>query len=198
MSVYRRKLVIVGDGAVGKTSLLIRYTCGKFPEKYLPGVFENYVADIQVDSQNLELALWDTAGQESYDRLRPLSYPGANVILLAFSIDNPDSLENVHEKWINEIQHFAPTVPFILVGCKKDLEEDEETVKDLARCYQRPTTFDEGLAIALKVGAGQYLECSAKTGEGVAEVFEVAARAAMEPPSRTHTDRRKRGPCVVL
>lgn len=65
---------------------------------YIPTVFENYVADIQVDGKQVELALWDTAGQEDYDRLRPLSYPDTDVVLICFAIDSPDSLENVEEK----------------------------------------------------------------------------------------------------
>jgi Ras homolog gene family, member A len=65
---------------------------------YVPTVFENYVADVEVDGKHVELALWDTAGQEDYDRLRPLSYPDSHVILICFSIDSPDSLDNVQEK----------------------------------------------------------------------------------------------------
>ena len=69
----------------------------------------------------VELALWDTAGQEDYDRLRPLSYPDTDVILICFSIDSPDSLQNVVEKWTPEVRHFCPKVPVILVGNKRDL-----------------------------------------------------------------------------
>ena len=65
---------------------------------YVPTVFENYVADVEVDGKHVELALWDTAGQEDYDRLRPLSYPDSHVILICFAIDSPDSLDNVQEK----------------------------------------------------------------------------------------------------
>jgi Ras family protein A len=64
----------------------------------VPTVFENYVADVEVDGKHVELALWDTAGQEDYDRLRPLSYPDSHVILVCFAIDSPDSLDNVQEK----------------------------------------------------------------------------------------------------
>ncbi|RXM35074.1 RNA-binding protein 10 [Acipenser ruthenus] len=92
MAAIRKKLVIVGDGACGKTCLLIVFSKDQFPEVYVPTVFENYVADIEVDSKQVELALWDTAGQEDYDRLRPLSYPDTDVILMCFSIDSPDSL----------------------------------------------------------------------------------------------------------
>ena len=61
-------------------------------------MFENYVADVEVDQKHVELALWDTAGQEDYDRLRPLSYPDSHVILICFAVDSPDSLDNVQEK----------------------------------------------------------------------------------------------------
>lgn len=65
---------------------------------YVPTVFENYVADVEVDGKHVELALWDTAGQEDYDRLRPLSYPDSHVVLICFAVDSPDSLDNVVEK----------------------------------------------------------------------------------------------------
>ena len=63
-------------------------------------MFETYVADVEVDQRHVELALWDTAGQEDYDRLRPLSYPDSHVILICFAVDSPDSLDNVQEKVI--------------------------------------------------------------------------------------------------
>lgn len=77
----------------------------------------------------MELALWDTAGQEDYDRLRPLSYPDTDVILMCFSVDSPDSLENIPEKWTPEVKHFCPNVPIILVGNKKDLRNDPNTMR---------------------------------------------------------------------
>lgn len=98
-----------------QTCLLIVFSKGTFPEVplfsclsehcvtvavqvYVPTVFENYVADVEVDNKHVELALWDTAGQEDYDRLRPLSYPDSHVILICFAVDSPDSLDNVQEK----------------------------------------------------------------------------------------------------
>jgi len=131
MATIRKKLVIVGDGACGKTCCLITFSKDQFPEVYVPTVFENYVADIEVDGKQVELALWDTAGQEDYDRLRPLSYPDTDVILMCFSIDSPDSLENIPEKWTPEVRHFCPNVPIILVGNKKDLRNDMNTIKEL-------------------------------------------------------------------
>ncbi|NXQ68907.1 RHOA protein, partial [Quiscalus mexicanus] len=196
MAAIRKKLVIVGDGACGKTCLLIVFSKDQFPEVYVPTVFENYVADIEVDGKQVELALWDTAGQEDYDRLRPLSYPDTDVILMCFSIDSPDSLENIPEKWTPEVKHFCPNVPIILVGNKKDLRNDEHTRRELAKmkqavwlwavltcCFvllQEPVKPEEGRDMANRIGAFGYMECSAKTKDGVREVFEMATRAALQ------------------
>jgi len=70
-----------------------------FIQRYVPTVFENYVTDCRVDGKSVQLALWDTAGQEDYERLRPLAYSQAHVILIAFSVSSPDSLHNITTKW---------------------------------------------------------------------------------------------------
>jgi Ras family protein A len=192
MAAIRKKLVIVGDGACGKTCLLIVFSKDNFPEVYVPTVFENYVADIEVDGKCVELALWDTAGQEDYDRLRPLSYPDTDVILMCFAIDSPDSLENIPEKWTPEVKHFCPNVPIILVGNKKDLRNDEVTKKELGKLKLEPVKAEDGRQMAGTINAYEYLECSAKTKEGVREVFEAATRAALQ------TKKRKKKICLVL
>ncbi|SCU98633.1 LAFA_0G19262g1_1 [Lachancea sp. 'fantastica'] len=198
----RKKLVIVGDGACGKTCLLIVFSKGQFPEVYVPTVFENYVADVEVDGRRVELALWDTAGQEDYDRLRPLSYPDSSVVLICFSIDLPDSLDNVQEKWIAEVSHFCQGVPVVLVGCKVDLRDDMATLEALTATGQHPVTGAEAQAVADQIGASAYYECSAKTGYGVPEVFEAATRAAIAGKtspikSKNGTPKRKKK-CVIL
>ncbi|KAI8052883.1 P-loop containing nucleoside triphosphate hydrolase protein [Syncephalis plumigaleata] len=120
----RKKLVVVGDGACGKTCLLIVYSTGSFPQGYLPTVFENYLAHVKTSNgRQVELALWDTAGQEEYDRLRPLSYPETDVVLICFSVVNGRSFYNVADKWAPEVSHFCEHVPTILVGCKTDLRK---------------------------------------------------------------------------
>jgi small GTP-binding protein len=171
----RRKLVIVGDGACGKTSLLCSFALGEFPREYQPTIFENYVAEIRLDGKPVQLALWDTAGQEEYERLRPLSYSKSHVILIAFAIDTPDSLDNVTVKWIEEVRSICgPTIPILLVGCKADLRPPP-TSPDISKFVSRT----QAERVASAIGARAYKECSALKIEGVDDVFEAATRASM-------------------
>lgn len=179
----RVKLVVVGDGAIGKTSLLIRYATGEFPTEYLPTVFENYTAQMKKDSDVILLHLWDTAGQEEYDRLRPLSYPGADVVLLCFSTINQASFEAIREKWAPEIHHYIPNIPHILVGTKIDLREAKHPDPNSGKF--EPITYDQGVAMATEIKASTYMEVCSKTGEGVQEVFTEAVNQVIRDRSGT-------------
>ena len=180
MASIRKKLVIVGDDACGKTSLLFVFSKDEFPDLYEPIVFDNCLTEIEVNGKLVELELWDTTGQESYDRLRPLSYPDTDVILMCFSIDNPDSLANISEIWAPEVRLFCPNVPIILVGNNKDLRNDEYIKRKLSKTKQKPVTSDEGSSMCDRIEAYAYLECSVKTREGVRDVFETAAKAVLK------------------
>ncbi|KAH3674881.1 hypothetical protein WICPIJ_009451 [Wickerhamomyces pijperi] len=194
----RRKLVIVGDGACGKTCLLIVFSKGTFPDIYVPTVFDNYVADVDLDGRRVELALWDTAGQEDYDRLRPLSYPDTNVVLICFSVDLPESLSNVQEKWISEVLHFCHGVPIILVGCKVDLRDDQATIQKLREENLSPVSAAEGEDVAGKIGAIKYIECSAKRNFNVDEVFKAATRASLMGKEKKTKKAKSGKKCTVL
>ncbi|RUP14069.1 protein RHO1 [Jimgerdemannia flammicorona] len=140
----RKKLVVVGDGGCGKTSLLVVYQNGSFPERYVPTVFENYIANVKLENgKTVELALWDTAGQEDYDRLRPLSYPETDVILICFAIDQRTSFSNVQDRWLPEVTHFCETVPKILVGMKIDLRDNAERIAHLNAMGHQLITYEE-------------------------------------------------------
>ncbi|KAI1420890.1 GTP-binding protein rho4 [Xylaria sp. FL1777] len=172
---YSKKIVVVGDGGCGKTCLLISYSQGYFPEKYVPTVFENYITypTHQQSGKTVELALWDTAGQEEYDRLRPLSYPETDLIFVCFAIDCPNSLDNVLDKWYPEVLHFCPYTPLILIGLKSDLRHKKTCIEMLKTQGLTPVTSEQGMAVAKKMGA-QYMECSSKEMVGVDEIFENA------------------------
>ncbi|TGZ79251.1 ras-domain-containing protein [Ascodesmis nigricans] len=177
---FSKKLVVVGDGGCGKTSLLISYSMGFFPEKYVPTVFENYISHRRhkATGKLVELALWDTAGQESYDRLRPLSYPETDVLLVCFSVDSPHSLDNVFDKWYPEVLHFCPTTPLILVGLKTDLRHDTNVIQLLKTHGMIPVSTDQGRKVAKRMHA-KYAECSSKEQVGVHEVFDLAMDIAI-------------------
>lgn len=192
--------MIVGDGACGKTCLLLRFSKNQFdPNAYVPTVFENYVTDLSLsDGTRIELALWDTAGQEDYDRLRPLSYPDSDVVLIAFSVDSPDSLANVYEKWVAEVRHFCPELPVLLVALKKDLRNDENVKRRLwDEGGKRPVDSQEGEKAVRELGLTKYVECSSKTGEGVNQVFEIAAMSVLNRSGKPKGPRRHRG-CTIL
>ncbi|KAI9255501.1 small GTPase superfamily [Sporodiniella umbellata] len=171
----KRKIVVIGDGACGKTCLLRVFCKGVFPTtQYIPTIFETAAKEMMVESRNVVAELWDTAGQEDYDRLRTLSYPDSDVIIIAYSIDLPESLENVIEKWVPEVRRYCAGLPMILAACKVDLRQEENPKQS-----EPLVTYQQGMDVARQVGAYRYVECSAKLGQGVQQVFETAVKSTM-------------------
>jgi len=183
MAMQAVKCVVVGDPTVGKTCLLITYTTNAFPAEYIPNVFDDYSANVMTDNKVVTLGLWDTAGQDDYDRLRPLSYPQTDVFLICFSVVSPPSFENAKNKWNPEIMHHCPKAPKLLVGTKIDLREDSETLARLADKRMQPISKEQGDKLAKEIGALKYLECSALTENGLKNVFEEAIRVVMNCPT---------------
>ena len=160
-------------------------------------MFDNYSANVMVDGRPVNLGLWDTAGQEDYDRLRPLSYPQTDVFLVCFSVISPSSFENVKSKWHPEISHHAPGVPFLLVGTKIDLRDDEDQIQRLREKNLEPISEARGKQMAAQLGAVQYLECSALTQKGLKNVFDEAIRSVLTGKAKSNS-KKGGGGCIIL
>ncbi|VDK22624.1 unnamed protein product [Taenia asiatica] len=160
------KCVFIGDGAVGKTCLLMKKATGSFPRSYVPTVFDNYTMPVEVKKTKYQFSLVDTAGQEEYEALRRQNYHDASVFVLCFAVDLRSSFSNVATKWVEDIRAVCATTPILLVGCKSDVR---------ANSGLNSVTYREGKNLAKEVGAVQYVECSALTNAGLDDVFAKAA-----------------------
>ena len=230
------KVVVVGDGAVGKTSMLLCYTTNTFPTDYvrtaplerrvrpprrvsrraiphpspvpardsrlvraltfpfpspqMATVFDNYAVNVPYGDKTINLGLWDTAGQDEYAQFRPLSYDQADGFILAFSLVDRASFDNVASAWIRELRAKAPDAPIVLVGTKMDLRRDageRESAKrpsaaaagsasktNPSKSASSCVSTEMGEKMREKIGAAAYVECSALTQDNLKKVFETA------------------------
>lgn len=177
------KIVIVGDGAVGKTCMLVSYTTKTFPSEYVPTIFDNYSANVEAmrngKREQIKLMLYDTAGQEDYKQIRPLSYPGTSVFIVCYAVDKRASFANVKSAWIPEIQEHCPGTPWILTGTKADLAEDKHVVEVLKNKRTPIITEGEAKKLCAQLGGETSLQCSAMTQKGLKEVFDKAIQIGM-------------------
>ena len=132
----------------------------------------NSVLPCRIGDEPYTLGLFDTAGQEDYDRLRPLSYPQTDVFLVCFSVTSPASFENVREKWFPEVHHHCPGVPCLIVGTQTDLRDDPSVREKLSRQKMQPVRKEDGDRMAKDLGAVKYVECSALTQYKLKDVFD--------------------------
>lgn len=210
------KCVTIGDGAVGKTSLMLSYTTNAFDGTYQPTVFDNYSCNLIVDNRVMQLNLWsvvsraairhiahllllhrDTAGQEDYDALRPLSYPQTDVFLVCFSLVSPASLANVKARWLPELRRHAPAnVPIVLCGTKCDLRNDTSLCEQLAKQGKSPIATEQGQATARELGCSAYFECSSLTQSGMKEMFDQVVRSAVH--AKDDAARRNESQCCTV
>ena len=186
------KCVVVGDGAVGKTCLLITFTTGSFPREFVPTVFDNYSARVMCQGEPCNLGLWEPTGGDGYDRLRPLAYPETDVFLIFFSIVSRNSFENVTRKWKPELAHHCPNTPVVLVGTKMDLRDDPHIIEQLVEKKLKVVEYSEGLQVAQEINAAGYFETSSLTRKGIQALFDGAILAALnaEPVAPKPTNRR--------
>jgi len=169
--------------------------------------FANYSTTITLDDKEFEICIWDTNASTEYEHIRPLNFAKTDLFLICFSVANPSSLANISEKWNQEIKnHFGPgkedEPPKLLVGLQADWREEDDGALDFSEDSPRTTkrevlasssnnkkskekiattTKEQGMQMAREIGAVDYLECSALTGDGVGSVFEAVVNAAAYP-----------------
>uniref|UniRef100_H3C738 Uncharacterized protein n=1 Tax=Tetraodon nigroviridis TaxID=99883 RepID=H3C738_TETNG len=173
----RVNCILVGDGAVGKSSLVVSYTTNACSQ---PSLSLLSSATVVVDGRPVQLQLCDTAGQDELERLRPLCYWNTDVFLLCYSVVRPGSFRSLTSRWFPEIQQHCPGAPVVLVGTQVDQREDVQVLIDLARNKERPVGTEEGRRLAQELGAVGFCECSALTQKNLKEAFDAAILASMQ------------------
>eukprot|EP00800_Vazella_pourtalesii_P011539 TRINITY_DN2777_c2_g1_i1.p1 TRINITY_DN2777_c2_g1~~TRINITY_DN2777_c2_g1_i1.p1 ORF type:complete len:203 (+),score=24.38 TRINITY_DN2777_c2_g1_i1:331-939(+) len=197
------KCVAVGDASVGKTSLLKSYATHKFSREHTPTIFDNYLVDVMVNGEICHLGLFDTASHENYDKLRPMSYSQANIVLICYSVVKPSSFRSITEKWVPELHFFANKTPFILVGTQTDLRSEMEINlnSNSPAKFERHDTVSRKQGKKLSKELSKYcncighVECSALTQQGLKTVFDEVIRSAT---SRSKDKMKGKGKCYVL
>ena len=166
---YLFKCIIVGDGGCGKTAVVVRFSQGFFKEKYKLTIgVEFAVKNITLNGNIVKLQIWDTGGQDRFQYVRPLYYKGAMGCIVLFDLTNRESFNHIH-RWLDEVQKEAGMIPMLLIGNKSDLSD------------QVVVSYDEAIELASKLNM-KYLESSAKTGDGVKDLFSALAYLMMGEP----------------
>jgi len=168
------KCGVVGDGTVGKTTLLLSYITQAFITEYTPTVFDNFSAIEEVNGEVINVILWDTAGQDDYAQIRTTCYNNCkyDVFLLCFSVIHKDSFDNIKYKWLPELKQNSPGTPFILVGTKADLRDETPNPNHISQ--------KEGAKRAKEIKAHTYVECTSKETASVGKVVMEAVGIVLE------------------
>ena len=163
-----RELRVVTVGHRSKTVLLMVLNDKPFPERYIPTVFENYTLEVNVNNAPWKFHMWDTADQDEYARLRPLSYSGTNVVLLVFDLSSKASFKKLDEYWIDEVKFYCRDAKILLIGTKLDLRETGNP---------NHVTDQEAEQFVKEHECAAYIPCSPKTGEGIDKIYPAAVQA---------------------
>ena len=203
-----RKIVVVGDMCSGKSGLISAYCKDQFSETYIPTLLCSCLTDAKVFGETVELVVVEVAGRDDYARLRQCAYHKMDAVILCYSAASVTSLERITQTWIPELQKHAPKVPYILVGTKKDIKDDYihqlELIRREGECNRREdllqsvVTTTQGSELARSIGAQRFIECSAMYRDGTREVFETAAKVALQKSRRKRKTQPRPDPCVIL
>ncbi|XP_045493198.1 uncharacterized protein LOC123692486 [Colias croceus] len=170
------KCVLVGDGAVGKSSLIAAYAQDTFREEYQPTAYDTFNVVVDVDDRPVCVEICDTAGQDSMSELRELCYPGTDVLMLCFSVVRPETFRSVADRWTRAVANV--NAPLILVGTQSDLALDGRVIQSLRARGEHAVTEVEARALAAKINA-VYVETSAKTRKQLKDAFDAAILAGL-------------------
>ncbi|KAK3763992.1 hypothetical protein RRG08_004357 [Elysia crispata] len=173
------KCVVVGDGAVGKTSMLLSYATRRFPTAHVPSVFDNHAGSVKMGLRRRHMEILDTGDMTENPKIRQSLYYDADVFVVCFSVISPESLRNVEEVWLPEIRAHAPHTPFILVGLQADLRTYTGILSQLESSGQSPVTKALGKAEAKRLGASSYLETSPLVERDTRKLINSAVRSAL-------------------
>jgi small GTP-binding protein len=174
-----KKVVLLGDGGVGKTSLIARYVVDKFDDKYIATIGTKVSRkDIQVIKPNLiinlRLMIWDVLGQKEYSKIRAASLSGAQGLILVGDLSRSETVDSLLEFWLKEAELVVGKVPTVIVGSKVDIADKEQMTATVLESQGQ------------KLGFPTYL-ASAKTGENVESIFqtlgEMMITDIVAPPS---------------
>jgi Ras-related protein Rab-21 len=162
------KVVLLGEGAVGKTSLVVRYVDNKFNDKHISTLQASFLTkNINIAGRRLTLSIWDTAGQERFHALGPIYYRDSNGAILVYDITDEDSFQKV-KVWVKELRKMLGNdIALCIVGNKTDLDKD------------RHVTVDEAESYSATVGA-KHFNTSAKLNKGLDELFLDLSRRMIE------------------
>ena len=173
---YLFKYIIIGDPSVGKSNILMKFAHNKFTDEYQATIGVEFGAkNIAFNSQIYRIQIWDTAGQENFRSITRAYYKNSVCALVVYDITSRESFEHV-QNWIQDIKDQSPkTVLIVLVGNKVDLEEN------------RVVSYDEGSEFAVKNGL-IFEETSAKSGQGIEEVFQKSAKEIAKKMEENYYD----------
>jgi len=170
------KIIVAGQGAVGKTTMLKRYQSGKFIPAITTIGVNFIVKEYEIGNRTLTLSIWDYAGEQRFQALFPSYCNGSSGSLVVYDLSRPQTMEEL-EPWINIIREQNGDIPVILIGAKKDTVEDYpdkfEFLLDQSRDYVK------------KMNLKSFYFCSSKTGEGVDEIFDFLAMQIYDKKPRT-------------
>jgi len=181
---------------------------------YTPTILRSCKADAKVFGEKIDLVVVEVAGRDDYARLRRCAYHKMDAVILCYSADSVSSLEKVTTQWLPEVKEYAPKVPYILVGTKKDAKEDhiyqelllqgqlpEDKVQSLRTegfVSKHVVTTSHGFEVAQSIGAHSFLECSALYRDGTREVFETVTKIALKKSRRKRKVQRSDDICTIL